>query len=104
MPDITIQRDPFRPHLRQETIVAPQGVRLDTVLRREGFIVGRGKSLVRTRTFVVQLNGSWKVQSAWHVRLRKHDVVAVVVLPAGVGALIRCKWSLWRHWLQLRRV
>ncbi|CCN24112.1 phage-related conserved hypothetical protein [Bordetella bronchiseptica 1289] len=85
MPDITIQRDPFRPHLRQETIVAPQGVRLDTVLRREGFIVGRGKSLVRTRTFVVQLNGSWKVQSAWHVRLRKHDVVAVVVLPAGGG-------------------
>ena len=24
MPDITIQRDPFRPHLRQETIVAPK--------------------------------------------------------------------------------
>ena len=61
MPDITIQRDPFRPHLRQETIVAPQGVRLDTVLRREGFIVGRGKSLVRTRTFVA---AQWKLEGS----------------------------------------
>ncbi|WP_240079962.1 hypothetical protein FT138_16010 [Bordetella pertussis] len=104
MPDITIRRDPFRPHLRQETVVARQGTRLDTILRREGFIVGRAARLARTSPFIVQRNGRWLLQAAWHVRLKKNDVVVVVVLPAGGGGLIRCKWSLWWYWLQLRRV
>jgi len=85
MPDITICTNPFRPQLDRVELAARTGVRLDTVLRREGLIAGRGSQLVRRHTFVVQINGQWLLQAQWARRLRADDVVLVVLLPAGGG-------------------
>jgi len=85
VPDITICKNPFRPQLDRVEVAARTGVRLDTVLRREGLIAGRGRHLVRRHTFVVQINGQWLLQTQWVRRLRADDVVLVVLLPAGGG-------------------
>ncbi|MFA1603150.1 host specificity factor TipJ family phage tail protein [Alcaligenes faecalis] len=85
MPNITICKNPFRPHLDRVEVVARAGTRLDTVLRRELLIAGRGRSLVRNHAFVVQVNGDWLTQDRWSRRLKADDVVLVALLPAGGG-------------------
>ncbi|QRF90301.1 hypothetical protein CLH39_08700 [Alcaligenes faecalis] len=85
MPNITICKNPFRPHLDRVEVVARAGTRLDTVLRREHLIAGRGRSLVRNHAFVVQVNGDWLTQDRWSRRLKADDVVLVAMLPAGGG-------------------
>ncbi|MEQ4619074.1 MAG: phage tail protein, partial [Corticimicrobacter sp.] len=85
MPNITLCRNPFRPQLDRVEIVARTGTRLDTVLRREGLVAGRGRNLVRQHTFIVQMNGKWLVQDQWACRLVADDVVLVALLPAGGG-------------------
>lgn len=85
MPNITICKNPFRPHLDRVEVVARAGTRLDTVLRREHLIAGRGRSLVRNHAFVVQVNGDWLTQDRWSRRLKADDVVLVALLPAGGG-------------------
>ncbi|MHC3921515.1 host specificity factor TipJ family phage tail protein [Alcaligenes nematophilus] len=85
MPNITICKNPFRPHLDRVEVVARVGTRLDTVLRREHLIAGRGRSLVRNHAFVVQVNGDWLTQDRWSRRLKADDVVLVALLPAGGG-------------------
>ena len=85
MPDITICKNPFRPQLDRVEVSARTGTRLDTVLRREGMIVGRGRRMVREHTFVVQVNGEWLLQAAWARRLKADDVVLVALLPGKGG-------------------
>ncbi|MDK7586207.1 host specificity factor TipJ family phage tail protein [Alcaligenes faecalis subsp. phenolicus] len=85
MPNITICKNPFRPHLDRVEVVARAGTRLDTVLRREHLIAGRGRSLVRNHAFVVQVNSDWLTQDRWSRRLKADDVVLVALLPAGGG-------------------
>ena len=85
MPNITICKNPFRPQLDRVETSARAGTRLDTVLRREHLIRGRGRSLVRNHTFVVQVNGNWLTQDKWAYRLKSEDVVFVALLPAGGG-------------------
>lgn len=85
MPNITICKNPFRPQLDRVEVVARAGTRLDTVLRREGLVAGRGRRLVRLHTYIVQVNGKWLVQDQWACRLAADDVVLVALLPAGGG-------------------
>ncbi|MEI2416224.1 host specificity factor TipJ family phage tail protein [Orrella sp. JC864] len=85
MPSVIIRRDPFRPQMDQQTVTVRRGTRLDTVLRRQGFIQGRGKAIRRPVPFVVQVNGEWLLQARWARRLVADDAVLVVVLPAGGG-------------------
>ncbi|MBW4789114.1 DUF1983 domain-containing protein [Alcaligenes faecalis subsp. faecalis] len=58
---------------------------MDTVLRREGLVIGRGRRLIRPHAFIVQVNGKWLVQDQWAYRLGADDVVLVALLPAGGG-------------------
>ncbi len=85
MLSVIIRRDPFRPNYRPEAVAVRSGTRLDTVLRRQGFVVGRGRALRRPVPFVVQVNGDWLVADRWARRLRDSDVVVVQVLPGFGG-------------------
>ncbi|CAK7070405.1 MAG: Chromosome partition protein Smc [Kerstersia gyiorum] len=85
MPNITICRNPFRPQLDREVAPIRTGTRLDTVLRQQGLVSGRGRKMTRTHVFVVNVNGEWLTQDKWARRVERDDVVLAAILPAGGG-------------------
>jgi hypothetical protein len=78
-------RDPFRPHLAREIVPIRRRVRLDTLLRRQGVVSGRGRSLRRLHTFMPTINGKPVLERDWSRPVRDGDVVAVISLPKGGG-------------------
>lgn len=78
-------RDPFRPQLNREVVPIRRRVRLDTLLRRQGMISGRGRSLRRLHTFMPMLNGQPVLERDWGRPVRDGDLVAIASLPQGGG-------------------
>ena len=83
MADLIICRNPFRPQLEREIKLVRAGMRIDTMLRAESMIAGRRSAMRRVRRFVVQVNGKYVLQADWHRRIRKQDLIVVMLLPAG---------------------
>lgn len=82
---LVICRDPFRPQLRREIAPIRRRVRLDTVLRRQGMISGRGRSARRLHTFMPLVNGKPVLERDWGRPVRDGDVVTIASLPLGGG-------------------
>ncbi|MFM0210455.1 host specificity factor TipJ family phage tail protein [Paraburkholderia sediminicola] len=78
-------RDPFRPQLARELIPIRRRVRLDTLLRRQGMISGRGRSLKRLHTFMPAINGRPVLEHDWGRAVRDGDVVTIASLPMAGG-------------------
>lgn len=83
-------RDPFRPHVNRAINRIRHGVRVDTVLRAHGCIAGKGRSMRRTRHFVVSIGtgkDAWLTEQDWDRKLKPSDVMTIVAVPAGGNAL-----------------
>lgn len=78
-------RNPFRPHVEREIKLIQRRVRLDTVLRRQGMIAGRGRSVRRLHTFMPLINGKPVLEHDWGRPVRDGDIVVVASLPQGGG-------------------
>lgn len=82
---LVICRDPFRPHLKREITPIRRRVRLDTVLRRQGMISGRGRKVRRLHAFMPMINGKPVLERDWGRPVRHGDVVGIAALPQGGG-------------------
>ncbi len=82
---LVVCRNPFRPHLGREVTVLRRRVRLDTVLRHQGMISGRGRTMRRLHTFMPLVNGSPVLERDWGRPVRDGDVVVLAALPQGGG-------------------
>ncbi|MCX5592018.1 host specificity factor TipJ family phage tail protein [Alcaligenes endophyticus] len=85
MANLTLCKNPFRPQIDREEVFVRAGTRLDTVLRNQGLISGRGKTLHRRHTFVVMLNGQWLMQEQWARRVKSEDSIGVLFVPGKGG-------------------
>lgn len=73
--------NPFRPVLEKEVTSLRPGIRVDTVLKRNGLLV-RGK---RQGVYVVMLNDKPLLQKQWCQRVKMGDVLHVTQLPGDGG-------------------
>lgn len=79
-------RDPFRPHVGRTMTPIRRRARLDTLLRREGMIVGRGRAVKRLHTFMPLVNGKPVLERDWGRPVRDGDIVVIATLPKGGGS------------------
>lgn len=61
------------------------GTRLDTFLRANDLVRGRGRAMVRSSAFVVRLNDGYLLQDQWAQRIRADDILTIVLLPGKGG-------------------
>lgn len=76
--------NPFEPQKHvAEQIEA--GVRISTVMRRIGYLKGRGAKAERSHAFVVAINDKPVLYENWGYRLKSTDIISVINWPAGGG-------------------
>lgn len=81
-------RDPFRPQVNRVEHRVSRRSRIDTLLRRHGLVSGRGRKLRRLAHFVVTTDGkNYLLQDQWSRALHDGEVLTVINVPAGGGAL-----------------
>lgn len=85
MAKVVLRKNPFRPQLDQQVISVRAGTRLDTMLRAQALVSGRGRMMVRNEVFIVQVNGDYLLADQWARRIRNEDVVVVCLLPGDGG-------------------
>ena len=75
-----------RPHVGRKIHQVHGRSRIDTQLRRQGLIVGRGRRMRRTKPFVVTTNGKdFLLASDWRRQLRDGEVLVVIACPPAGG-------------------
>lgn len=82
-------RDPLRPQINRDVHRIARRSRIDTLLRRQGLIVGRGRSMRRLANFVVTVDGgkNYLLADQWARQVEDGQVVSVINVPAGGSAL-----------------
>jgi predicted phage tail protein len=81
-------RDPFRPQVNREIRPVSRRVRIDTLLRRQGLLVGRGHRRRRTTTFVVKSSRhDYLLESQWSRLVEDDETIIVINVPASGNAL-----------------
>lgn len=80
MSNVVHMTDPFLPRLNPIVFKADRQ-RIDAVLRKQGLIKGRGKSLERLSKFAVALNDKFMLQADWCKKLKDTDTLVIINLP-----------------------
>lgn len=81
-------RDPFRPHVNRTAHRVGRRIRIDTLLRQQGLVVGRGRRMRRTSSFVVAVGpNSFLLEKQWQRCIADGEIVTVIALPKGGGTL-----------------
>ena len=75
-----------RPHVGRKIHRVRGRLRIETQLRRQGLITGRGRSMQRLKPFVVTTDGkTFLLQDEWRRCLQDGEVLAVVSAPPAGG-------------------
>ncbi|URL59629.1 DUF1983 domain-containing protein [Luteibacter flocculans] len=75
-----------RPQIGRELHQVRGRLRIDTQLRRQGLIVGRGRHMRRVKPFVVTTNGKdYLLQADWKRCLKDGEVLLVIAAPPAGG-------------------
>ncbi|WP_291781363.1 host specificity factor TipJ family phage tail protein [Luteibacter sp.] len=79
-------RDPFRPHVNRSARRIQRRTRIDTLLRQQGLIAGRGRNMRRLSNFVVARGpDDYLMQEQWSRCINDGELITVIALPAGGG-------------------
>ncbi|MDF4024141.1 host specificity factor TipJ family phage tail protein [Luteibacter sp. PPL201] len=81
-------RDPFRHHVNRYARPVTRRTRIDTLLRQQGLIIGRGRRMRRTSPFVVASGANnFLLEKEWKRCVAAGELITVVALPKGGSAL-----------------
>lgn len=81
-------RDPFRHHVNRTAHRVTRRVRIDTMLRRQGLISGRGRNMRRLSHFVVASGtNDFLLEKDWCRCLNDGELITVIALPKGGSGL-----------------